>query len=97
MFYKLVTSKVKIVVEPGTKLVEIPKIVMEKADQENIKVHADFTLIYKMLRYKTRSCISEKTVVKPIMITIDEDGYIEIHPYEEVSSIIEKIKELNQH
>lgn len=94
ILYKLVSSPIKIIIKPNTKLVEIPKIIFEKADNEGIKVKADFTLIYKLIRYKTRNCINEKRVIKPIVIIIDREGSIEIYPYNDIAHINEYLKNL---
>ncbi|MEM4660521.1 MAG: Tfx family DNA-binding protein, partial [Thermosphaera sp.] len=50
VFYEL-NSAGEIVVEPGTHLVDVPGMLLRKADELGVKLRANFTMIYDMLRY----------------------------------------------
>ncbi len=97
IFYELVSSPIKIIVRPGVKLVEIPKIVIEEADKKNIRVKADFTLIYKLIRFKARKCIDDKEVVKPILVVVDSNGFVNIYPYEDIALLNEYVEKINSY
>jgi len=88
VFYELLHAAARVVVEPGTRLVEIPRIVLDEADRAGVKVEADFTLIYKLIRYRARSCVSERVVVKPILVLIGCDGSLSVYPVEEVVRVL---------
>lgn len=66
-----------VVVEPGTHLVDVPGMVLRKADELGIKLKANFTLIYDMLRYNA----GQKGVKtsKRVKILIMKDGSIRVH------------------
>jgi len=96
MFYEILSAARRVVVQPGVKLVEIPKIVLEEADAAGVKVEADFTLIYKLIRYRASSCVSERVVVKPILVLVSSDGSLSVYPFEEVAQIVEVLDEMTR-
>jgi len=96
VFYELLSAARRVVIQPGTKLVDIPRIVLEEADAAGVKVEADFTLIYKLIRYRARSCVSERVVVKPILVLICGDGSLSVYPFEEVAQTIKLLDEMTR-
>ncbi len=92
--YKLATSPVKIIIEPGTKLVDIPSIIVEESDKKKIKVKGDFTLIFKLIRFKARECLEANIIQKPIMIVVDQQGEVEVYPYKQVKELYDIINKL---
>jgi len=94
LFYNVLTARLIIELKPGIKLVEIPKIVVEEADKSNIRVKADFTLLYKLIRYRARNCIEGRSIVKPIYILILEDGSIEVYPRVELERVMSVVNML---
>ncbi|WP_448579431.1 Tfx family DNA-binding protein [Thermosphaera sp.] len=74
--YQELNSAAVVIVEPGTHLVDIPGIIMRKADEVNVKLRANFTLIYDMLRYKAGQ--KNKRTNREIKIIIMKDGSIDI-------------------
>ncbi len=72
-YYEL-TSIGEVVVEPGTHLVDIPRMVMRRADELGVKLRANFTRIYDELRYKAG--VKSKYVDRRIRILILRDGDI---------------------
>ncbi|MET1160051.1 MAG: Tfx family DNA-binding protein [Thermoprotei archaeon] len=94
LVYNLLSSKVKLIIRPGTKLVEIPSILVREADKKNVKIRGDFTLIYKLLRYRAGNCISNGRVVKPVLVLVTREGLVEIYPFKEIRSIYEEIERI---
>jgi len=92
VFYKLVNSRVRILVKPKTSLSRIPKVVLEEADAVGVKVRADYSLIYRLVEYKAGECISDGLVTKPILVLVSKEGFIDIYPYERVASIVSKLE-----
>ncbi|OYT40171.1 MAG: DNA-binding protein [Desulfurococcales archaeon ex4484_58] len=86
--FDILSSKIKIIIEENTRLIDIPRIVFDEADRIGIKVRADFTLLFKLLRFKTRNCIRGNRVVKPIVILINSEGEVNVYPYSEVRDYI---------
>jgi len=83
------------VLKPGIKLVEIQKIIFEKADKLNIRVKADFTLLYKLIRYRVRDSIDGRSIIKPIYILILDDKSIEVYPRVELERIMSIVNMLS--
>ncbi len=93
LLYMLITSPLKIKVDEGTHLVDIPRIVIEKADKAGVKVRADFTLIYKLLHFKAQECIHGPRLVKPVLIIITSRGDVEIMPYNKVKDYLKIVED----
>lgn len=58
----------------GTHLVDIPRIVLNRANRAKIKLGANFTRIYEDIRFKAKDHVSGTRVVKPILVTVFPDG-----------------------
>ena len=67
-------------IKPGTHLVAVPSLVIDKADNVGIKLRADFIRIYNETRFKARECVKGPRVIKPITILIQKNGDIEVIP-----------------
>ena len=93
LVYKLITSPLKIKIAENTHLVDIPRIILSRADDAGVKVKADFTLIYKLIHFKVGKCIEGTRTVKPLLIIISKDGDIEVLPYEIVKQYNELLKD----
>ncbi len=76
--YKSLLAIGEIVLEPGTHLVDIPRILINKADELGIKLKANFTRIYDEIRFKAD--IRSTKLDKKIKILIFRDGDIEVVP-----------------
>lgn len=94
LLYKLIYSPIRIVIEENTRLIEIPRIIIDEADKRNIHVRGDFTLIYKTLRYKTPDHVQGQKTVKPILVLIGKDGTIDAYSYNEVKNLIEEVEKI---
>ncbi len=78
--YEKITTAASVKVRPGTHMVDIPRLVIDKADKANVKLRADFTRIYNEIRFKARECVKGAKIVKPITVLILKDGDIKIIP-----------------
>ena len=65
---------VSVVIKPGTHLVDVPRIVLDKADEANIKVKANFTRIYDEIRFKAADKVKRTKVTRPITVKILPNG-----------------------
>lgn len=65
---------VSVVIKPGTHLVDVPRIVLDKADEANIKVKANFTRIYDEIRFKAADKVKRTKVIRPITVKILPNG-----------------------
>ncbi len=72
---------VKVIIEPGTHMVDIPRIMVDNANRSNIIVRANFTRIYEDVRFKARRQIKGVHVVKPLTIWIMPDGDFDVEGF----------------
>lgn len=91
LVYKLITSPVKLVIKEGTRLVEIPKIVIEASDSAGVRVRGDFTLLFKLLRFRARECVRGVRLEKPVLVIVNPQGYVDVYPYHEVKHVYESL------
>ena len=59
---------------PGTRLIEVPKIIVDEADKHNVKLRANFTRIYDEIRYKVPNAIKGTRLAKEVVVYIMIDG-----------------------
>jgi Tfx family DNA-binding protein len=69
---------VKVLIEAGTHLVDIPRIMVDNANRANIMVKANFTRIYEDVRFKARRQIKGVHVIKKLTIWIMPDGDFDV-------------------
>lgn len=86
--YRIATAAIKLVINEGTHLADVPKIVMEECDRTGIRLKGDFTLIFKLLKFSKPSCVSGQKLAVPILVLVDRDGYLSIYP---MSGWVEKL------
>ena len=77
--YKELTMAQSLTIEPGVHLIDLPRQVVEAADHASIKLRADFTRIYNLIKYNVPECVSGARIEKPIRIMIFKDGDIEVY------------------
>jgi len=65
---------VSVEIPKGTHLVDIPRIVLNRANRARIKLGANFTRIYEDMRFKAKNRVSGTRVVRPIVVTLFPDG-----------------------
>ncbi len=63
-----------VTINPGTHLVDIPRIMIDKADKANIPLRANFTRIYEDVRFKAKHSVEGSRVTRPFTIWIMPDG-----------------------
>jgi Tfx family DNA-binding protein len=76
--YKLLFCITKVNIEAGTRLVDVPGIVIRAGDSVGVKLNVNFTRVYDEIRFKAGDCVSGSKVVKPFTIAIFRDGNIEV-------------------
>ena len=65
---------VSVEIPKGTHLVDIPRIILNRANRAKIKLGANFTRIYEDMRFKARNHVSGTRVSRPIVVTVYPDG-----------------------
>jgi Tfx family DNA-binding protein len=80
--HEKITTMASVEVRSGTHMVDIPRLVVDAADEANVKLRADFTRIYNEIRFKAPECVSGTKVIRPITVLILKDGDIELIPGE---------------
>ncbi|MEM3073912.1 MAG: hypothetical protein QXK20_04145, partial [Nitrososphaerales archaeon] len=63
-----------VVIKPGTHLVDIPRLILDKADEANIKVRANFTRIFDEIRFKASDKVKRSRVIRQIIVKILPNG-----------------------
>lgn len=76
--YKRLRTVAIVELESNTHLVDIPRMLVDAADEAGVKITIDFSLVYKELRDEARDSIKGTRVVKPILLHILRDGKIDI-------------------
>lgn len=93
--YRAATAAVKVVVPAGTHLVDVPRIVMEECDKAGVRLRADFTLIFKLIKFSRPPCVEGQRLSKPVVVLVDREGYVSVHPLNErVEEIIKEVEAL---
>lgn len=65
---------VSVEIPKGTHLVDIPRLVLNRANRAKIKLGANFTRIYEDIRFKAKNRVSGTRVTRPIIVTLFPDG-----------------------
>jgi Tfx family DNA-binding protein len=94
IYSELVTAKLIIFISKGTHLIDIPRMIINECDKYNIKVRADFTLIFKLIRFHKPSVVKDTYLSKDILVIIDRHGSIKIYDYEEIAGYIKELERL---
>lgn len=64
----------RIELKPGTRMVDIPRIVMDEADKIGLKLKADFVRIYNEIRFKVGRTTG--TLKRPVFVHLLPNGDI---------------------
>jgi Tfx family DNA-binding protein len=78
IIYRELLSRAVFVINSGTRLVEIPAIILRRADELGIKLKGDFTYIYSQLRYRVG--VKKPILDRDIKVVIYKNGEFEILP-----------------
>lgn len=93
--YRAATAAVKVTVPEGTRLVDVPRIVMEECDRAGVRLRADFTLIFKLIRFSRPPCVEGQRLSRPVIVLVDGEGYLSIYPLDErVEGILRGVEAL---
>lgn len=76
--YRRLETAATVELKPGTHLVDVPRMLVDAADEVGVKIRVDFALVYKELRYEAGSSIQGTRVIKPILLHILRDGKIDV-------------------
>jgi transcriptional regulator len=55
-------------------------MVIDAADKTSVRLGADFTRIYNLLKYKVPDRVKGNNIIKPVTILIMKDGDVDIGP-----------------
>jgi hypothetical protein len=78
--YRRLQTAATVELVPSTHLVDVPRMLVDAADDAGVKISIDFALVYKELRDEAGDSISGTRVVKPILLHILRDGKIDVEP-----------------
>jgi len=76
--YKRLRTAATVELEVNTHLVDVPRMLVDAADEAGVKITLDFSLVYKELRDEAGDSIRGTRVVKPIFLHILRDGKIDV-------------------
>jgi Tfx family DNA-binding protein len=76
--YRRLLTVATVEFKPNTHLVDVPRMLIDAADEVGVKITVDFSLVYKELRDEARGSIRGTRVVKPILLHILKDGKIDV-------------------
>ena len=65
---------VAVEIPKGTHLIDIPRMVLNRANRAKIKLGANFTRIYEDIRFKAKHHVSGTRVSRAIVVTVFPDG-----------------------
>jgi hypothetical protein len=78
--YRRLQTAATVELRPSTHLVDVPRMLVDAADDAGVKISIDFALVYKELRDEAGDSISGTRVVKPILLHVLRDGKIDVEP-----------------
>ena len=76
--YRRLRTAATVELKSNTHLVDVPRMLVDAADDAGVKITIDFALVYKELRDEARDSIRGTRVVKPILLHILGDGKIDV-------------------
>jgi Tfx family DNA-binding protein len=78
--YRRLQTAATVELLPSMHLVDVPRMLVDAADNAGVKISIDFALVYKELRDEADDSISGTRVIKPILLHILRDGKIDVEP-----------------
>ena len=76
--YRRLQTAATVELVPSTHLVDVPRMLVDAADDAGVKISVDFALVYKGLRDEAGDSISGTRVVRPILLHVLRDGKIDV-------------------
>lgn len=78
--YRRLRTAATVELKSNTHLVDIPRMLIDAADEAGVKITIDFALVYKELHDEARDSIQRTRIVNPILLHILKDGKIDVEP-----------------
>jgi Tfx family DNA-binding protein len=78
--YRRLQTAAEVKLDPGTHLVDVPRMLIDAADTADIKISIDFALVYKMIRDRAGESVSGTRVTKPIVLNVLRNGEVDVDP-----------------
>jgi Tfx family DNA-binding protein len=78
--YRRLQTAATVELKSNTHLVDVPRMLVDAADNAGVKITIDFALVYKELRDEARDSIRGTRIVKPILLHILKDGKVDVEP-----------------
>jgi Tfx family DNA-binding protein len=78
--YRRLRTAATVELKSNMHLVDVPRMLVDAADNAGVKITIDFALVYKELRDEARDSILGTRVVKPILLHILKDGKVDVEP-----------------
>lgn len=78
--YRRLRTAATVELKSNTHLVDIPRMLIDAADEAGVKITIDFALVYKELHDEARDSIQGTRIVNPILMHILKDGKIDVEP-----------------
>ena len=76
--YRRLETAATVELKTGTHLVDVPRMLVDAADNVGVKIMVDFAIVYKELHSEAGDSIRGTRVVKPISLHILRDGKIDV-------------------
>ena len=76
--YKEIVTATSVKVEPGTHLVDVPRLLVSAADGAGVKLRGDFSRIYNLIRFNAPGYVEGVKVIKPFTVLVLRDGEMEL-------------------
>ena len=73
-----IQSSHKVMVEEGTKLAEIPLLVLHEGDRHHIHIRSDIVKIVRLVRALRPKCVSNGTLTRSVTFQINEKGKLSV-------------------
>jgi len=78
--YKELMKAASIIIETDTHLIDVPRLVVDAADEADVRLRADFTRIYNEFKFIVPNNVDRTKVIEPIKVLILKDGDIVVTP-----------------
>jgi Tfx family DNA-binding protein len=78
--YRRLRTAATVELKSNTHLVDVPRMLIDVADEAGVKITIDFALVYKELRDEARDSIQGTRIVKPVLLHILKGGKIDVEP-----------------
>lgn len=74
--WKKINSKVDMVIKEGTDLMDIPRIIFSKSNEEGVKVKYNFVELLDHIRKSTPEKIEKRIIKEPLRVYVLENGEV---------------------